>query len=108
MAESEPVAGKEIFDNLSKLLRDIRFKAYEKDDRDISNAVDRAEALLGDFAAAVGEEVGRLTNILIMYRELALKKADAALRGYQKANLELESITMDAIAGIEVALEKWP
>ena len=92
MAESE-LAGKEVFDALAKLLRDIRKRAEAKGDGETSRDADKADVLLRDYCVAVGKQVGQLKNTLIAYRELALKKADAALRGYQKANLDLESIT---------------
>jgi hypothetical protein len=113
MAESEPVVGKEIFDNLSALLRDIRFKAYEKDDKDTSSAVDRAEALLGDFAATVGDFVNVLVdeNLILKKKfkylmEDILPKAAVALQGHYKAQCELESITGDAMVAVTTAIEK--
>jgi hypothetical protein len=112
MAESEPV-GKEIFDNLSALLRDIRFKAYEKDDKDTSSAVDRAEALLGDFAATVGDFVNVLVDEnLILKKKLkylmqeVLPPAAVALQGHYKACNELESKTTEAMVAVTSALEK--
>jgi hypothetical protein len=113
MAESEPV-GKEIFDNLSALLRAIRFKAYEKDDKDTSSAIDRAEALLGDFAATVGDLVNVLVdeNLILKKKmkylmEDVLPKAAEALKGNYTAHCELESMTGDAAAAVTTAIEKW-
>jgi hypothetical protein len=112
MAESAPV-GKEIFDNLSALLRDVRFKAYEKDDRETSNAADRADALLGDFAATVGDFVNVLVdeNIILKKKlkwlmEEILPEAAVALKGNYKAHCELESMTGGAAAAVTTAMEK--
>jgi hypothetical protein len=115
MAKSEPAVGKEIFDNLTALLRDIRFKAYERDDKDTSNAADRAEALVGDFGAAVGDFVNVLADENIILKKKMkwlmgdiLPKAAAALQGHYKAQCELESITCDAMVAVTTALEKLP
>jgi len=102
------LAGKELFDELSTLLRGIRKRAQAKGDGETLTDADKADVLLRNFSVAVGHQVRELTTMLIADREVALKKSLAALRGYEKANHELEGITVDAIASIEVVLEKWP
>jgi hypothetical protein len=110
MAVSE-LAGKELFDELSELLREIRRRAEATGDAETSRDADKADVLLRNFGVAVGDQVAELKTVLILNHKLVLNKADAALRGYHKAyeaQRDLEDITVEAIRGIEIVLEKWP
>jgi hypothetical protein len=97
--------GHEFFDEVTVLLKRIRTRAAERRDNETSGDADRAEVLLRDFAAAVGEQIRQL-QVLLLISYKASEKAVAVLQKHHEWQKDWDA-TIEAIVELEGSMKNW-
>ena len=113
------MASKRFFDELVKLLRDIRNDAAQRDDKVTYGNADRADALLRTFVEASrienealpeesdSEQTAYHVKTVVELAGPAMVKARAVLREQEKWYDEHSLNTRGAINALDETLEKW-
>ncbi|MGA3204483.1 MAG: hypothetical protein ABSF12_18480 [Bryobacteraceae bacterium] len=97
--------GQEFFSELTALLKRIRNRAAARRDNETSGDADRADVLLRDFAAAVGEQIRR-QQVLLLISYKASERAVAVLQTHHEWQKDWDA-TVEAIVGLEGSMKNW-
>jgi hypothetical protein len=97
--------GQEFFNELTALLKRIRTRAADRRDDETSGDADRAEVLLRELAAAVGEQI-RQREVLLLISYKASETAVAVLQKHNEWQAD-QGATIGALVELEASMKNW-
>jgi len=97
--------GQEFFNELAALLKRIQTRAADRRDDETSGDADRADVLLRELAAAVGEQI-REREVLLLISYKASEKAVAVLQKHYEWHSD-QSATIEALVELEGSMKNW-